>query len=79
MSRQSEKIQLVAVVRVDLDMHHKLPDTPPANWITVKEVLPTWDAAEEEVLRLNALNADKGAIYFASIARYYPHGRKTIS
>jgi hypothetical protein len=47
--------------------------------ITVKEVLPTWEEAEQEARRLNAINADKGCIYFGSVARYFPDGRPGLT
>ena len=45
----------------------------------MKEVLPTLEEAEQEVRRLNALAADKGCIYFAALARYFPEGRQGSS
>jgi hypothetical protein len=45
----------------------------------VKEILPTWEEAVREVERLNSLNADKRCIYFPSLARYFPHGRREPS
>jgi hypothetical protein len=68
---------LGAVLRLDRPFDGDLRRVfdEPINHITVKEVLPTWEEAEQEVQRLNALNADKGCVYFASLARYFPEGR----
>jgi hypothetical protein len=64
-----EKIQVYAVVRVD-PQYTALKDA-----VTVKEILPTLDEALLEVQRLNELNKDKGAEYFAQTTRYLPSGR----
>jgi hypothetical protein len=75
MTKEAEP--LFAVLRLDRpfdgDLQRVFDD--PRNHITVKEVLPTWEEAEQEVERLNALAADKGCIYFASLARHFPDGR----
>jgi hypothetical protein len=63
-----EKIQVYAVVRID-------GDYPVANAVTVKEILPTMEEASLEVQRLNKLNEEKGAKYFAQTTRYFPSGR----
>jgi hypothetical protein len=66
-----------AVLRLDRpfdgDLRRVFDD--PTHHITVKEVLPTWAEAEHEVQRLNTLNAEKGCVYFASLARYFRDGR----
>lgn len=68
---------LFAVLRLDRPFDGDLRRVfdEPRNHITVKEVLPTLEEAEQEVKRLNMLNADKGCVYFASLARYFPDGR----
>ena len=67
MSRPNARYDHVfAVVRVDT-FHH--PSAPTKDMITVKEVLWDKEAAEQEVERLNRLNADKGAVYFWKITR----------
>jgi hypothetical protein len=43
--------------------------------VTVKELLPTLEDAEQEVERLNTLNADKGCVYFAQMTRFFADGR----
>lgn len=63
-----EKIQVYAVVRIDGEYALE-------NAITVKEILPTMEEALLEVQRLNQLNKDKGAHYFAQATRYFPSGR----
>jgi len=67
---------LFAVLRLDrqFDDLRRVFDEP-WDYITVKEVLPTWEEAEQEVQRLNALAAEKGCVYFSSLARYFPEGR----
>jgi hypothetical protein len=62
------KVQVYAVVRVDEYSSGR-------DAITVKEVLPTIEAAEKEVERLNELNRDKGSYYFWQTTRYFPEGR----
>lgn len=72
---------LFAVLRLDraFDRDLRRVFDEPRNYITVKEVLPTLEEAEQEVRRLNALAADKGCIYFAELARYFPEGRQGSS
>lgn len=72
---------LAVVLRLDRPFDGDLARVfdEPTMHITVKEVLPTWEEAEQEVRRLNALNADKGCIYFASLARYFPDGRPGLT
>jgi hypothetical protein len=68
---------LFAVVRLDRPYDgdpDRLFDNP-SSYVVVKEVLPTSDEAEREAERLNALNADKGAVYFATPTRFFPNGR----
>lgn len=75
--RERAKIPLFAVVRID-HPHDGVSDRvfdDPSIYVTVKEVLPTFEDAEREVERLNRLNADKGCVYFASHTRYFPSGR----
>ena len=72
---------LFAVLRLDRPFDEDLRRVfdEPTHYITVKEVLPTWEEAEQEVQRLSALNAEKGCVYFASLARYFPDGRRGSS
>ena len=53
-----------AIVRIDL---FQSDDIPWKNKITVKKVVSSEDLAENEVARLNLLNADKGCQYFWQI------------
>lgn len=56
-----------AIVRVDaVDSSEclRLPDT-----ITVKKIMKSKEAAEQEVLRLNAVNSSKGCVYFTQLTR----------
>ncbi len=62
------KIQVYAVVRID--EYSSIRDS-----ITVKEILPTMEQAEQEVERLNRLKRDKGSFYFWQATRYFPEGR----
>lgn len=66
----AEKIQVFAIVRVDADITGD-------DAIAVKQVVPTLEDAEQEVARLNELNADKKARYFWRATRYFPGGRTT--
>jgi len=52
-----------AVVRVDAGQSNEI------DRISVKEIVWTLHHAEEEVARLNDLNAAKGAVYFWTPAR----------
>jgi hypothetical protein len=47
--------------------------------ITVKKIVTTAEHAESEVVRLNQLNADKGAIYFYQITRLDDETKTTSS
>ena len=69
----AEKQQVYAVVRTDV--HND------SNGIlfTVIEVLPTLEAAEAEVKRLNELKQGKQAVYFWQTTRFYPQGRDITS
>lgn len=51
-------------------------DDPWDALIKIKEVFPDADLAEEEVRRLNEINAEKNCRYFWQGARIYPEGRK---
>jgi hypothetical protein len=68
---------LFAVLRLDRPFDGDLQRVfaEPRLHIVVKEVLPTLEEAEQEEERLNMLNADKGCVYFASVARYFPTRR----
>ena len=63
-----------AVIRLDhsfTDLSHSAGATPQAAVIvTVKEIVPTRQAAEAEVERLNNLNAEKGCRYFWQQTRF---------
>jgi hypothetical protein len=50
-----------AVVRLD---EHHIAGTPREELVYIKEVLLSEDAVVAEVARLNALNGDKGSLYF---------------
>lgn len=63
-----EKIEVYAVVRIDGEYALE-------NAFTVKEILPTMEEALLEVQRLNQLNKDKNAQYFAQATRYFPSGK----
>jgi hypothetical protein len=72
MSRKHKPRQEVyAVVRVD--QFHS-PDTPWEHRITVKEVVTDAGLAQAEVDRLNALNKDKGCVYFKQMTRLFAEG-----
>jgi len=59
------KRQVYAIIRIDrFDTDASLEDI-----ITVTEIVSSLDAAEAEVLRLNALNGSKGSRYFWQTTR----------
>lgn len=68
MSKQ--KRQVYAVIRVDqfgdpaVSREERLPD-----WISVKEIVSSLEAAQAEVARLNELNGPKGSRYFWQTTR----------
>ena len=72
---------LFAVLRLDRPFDGDLRRVfdEPRNYITVKEVLPTFEEDRAGGAVLNALAANKGCIYFASLARYFPEGRQGSS
>lgn len=55
-----------AVVRADT---FQPDDVPQEERITVKKIVLSQENAEREVARLNALNIDKGVIYFWQMTR----------
>lgn len=80
------KIQVFAIVRVDSDPSPGLPASGPGvdpstlvnrsiAEVTVTSVLPSAEAAINEVERLNRLNGAKGARYYWMATRYYPEGK----
>jgi hypothetical protein len=73
----SRRQHVYAVVRIDLPDSESVDEIAgdPALWITVKEIVPTREEADKEVQRLNALNADKGCIYFSQVTRLFRDGR----
>jgi hypothetical protein len=60
-----------AVVRID---GYDIAGVPKESLITVKEVWLSPEQAESEVVRLNALNADKSAHYFMQYTRLQRDG-----
>jgi hypothetical protein len=64
MARQTH--HAYAVIRFDAFLGE---DVAIPQRITVKEVLTSQEAAEQEVARLNELNADKGCVYFWQMTR----------
>ncbi|MBJ7610344.1 MAG: hypothetical protein JF887_13070 [Candidatus Dormibacteraeota bacterium] len=66
-----EQIQVYAVVRHDRFQQSADPQVA----ISVKEVLPTLEAAEAEVSRLRALQESKDVDYFWQATRWFPSGR----
>ena len=83
----NSKIQVFAIVRIDSDPS---PGVPAASGpgvdpstlanrsiaeVTVTSVLPSAEAATNEVDRLNRLNGTKGARYYCMATRYYPEGK----
>lgn len=80
------KIQVFAIIRIDSEPPPGLPASGPgvdpsslANRsiaeVTVTSVVPSAEAAIEEVDRLNRLNSAKGARYYWTTTRYYPEGK----
>src|SRR3954470_21584378 len=80
------KIQVFAIIRIDSEPPPGLPAGGPGvdpstlvnrsiAEVTVTSILPTTEAALEEVERLNRLNSTKGARYYWMATRYYPEGK----
>lgn len=80
------KIQVFAIVRIDSEPSPGIPTGGPGvdpstlvnrsiAEVTVTSVLPSAEAAIDEVDRLNRLNAAKGARYYWMATRYYPEGK----
>jgi hypothetical protein len=67
LTRDIRPAPVVAILRFDffLDGH-----TAPESCVTVKGLVRTWEEAEREVDRLNALITDGKALYFAQHARW---------
>ena len=66
LSRNLKYDHVFAVIRVD--RFHD-PMAAPETAITVKKIVLSQQLAEAEVARLNALNGDKGSLYFWQITR----------
>ncbi len=66
-----EKRQVFAVLRFEKNWNQW---KDPQLAVAVTKVLPTFDEAEAEARRLNALNAAKGATYIVQATRYFPSG-----
>lgn len=67
------KIQVYAVVRLDLFLENLENPERLEQAVSVKEVVPTVQEAEAEVQRLNS---DKDVRYFWQATRYFPDRRK---
>jgi hypothetical protein len=68
-SIQKQMQHVYAIVRCEADDY---PNPDPAARITVKKIVWTEDRAEAEVVRLNALGAEKGVRYFVQMTRLEP-------
>lgn len=55
-----------AIIRFD---SFQLPDAPPDELVTIKMIVWDQEVAEQEVARLNSLNAGKGSVYFWQMTR----------
>ena len=85
MSAKPRYIQAYAIIRVDdspYDFWHDAecivgnaaqPSPGPSN-VKVKEVVATAEEAQREVVRLNALNAEKGCKYFWQSTHVFLNG-----
>ena len=69
-------VRAYAVVRLDTFLG---PDASIQDVVTVKEVLPTLDAAEREVRRLNELAKDGGVTYCSQPTRWFREGRNRVN
>jgi hypothetical protein len=69
---RSSPVCMYAVCRYDWSLDG--PDVDPSLLFTVKEVRPTPEEADAEVVRLNGLNGEN-ATYFVQVARVYPDTR----
>jgi hypothetical protein len=72
MSSHKEREEVFAILRWDGFLGS---DTAPQGRVTVKEVVRSQALAEAEVVRLNALNEDKGAHYWWQTTRLFPQGQ----
>jgi hypothetical protein len=66
-----ERVEVYAVIRID-------ESASGDGAITVKEIVPTMEEAQQEVERRNRVNHDKPCHYFAQYTRFYPHGRNVV-
>lgn len=57
-----------AVVRIDVPIDVEYPE----NSISVVKVLSSQTAAQQEILRLNGINSDKGCRYMLQTTRLVP-------
>jgi hypothetical protein len=73
-SRNLKYDHVFAIVRVD--RFHD-PVATPETAIMVKKIVRSEQLAEDEVARLNALNRDKGSLYFWQITRLERSGELT--
>jgi hypothetical protein len=75
--RGKPKTHVCAILRIDVDWFRiDDPESPDGlRGIDITEVLPTYEMAEAEAARLNALNGGKGYRYYAMTTRFYPEGR----
>lgn len=69
------KVPIHVVVRVDPPIDNFDPDALGMR-ITPVAAVPTWEEADAEARRLNALNGHKGCVYFWAYTRFYPGGRQ---
>jgi hypothetical protein len=70
-----EKQQVFAIVRIEhQDRLSHIPRDEVPTWVRVQKVLPDAQAAVAEAERLNALNGDRGAWYYAVPTRWFPQG-----
>lgn len=72
--RRPPKVPIWVVVRVDPPLDRYDAESL-RNRITLVEAFPERREADDEVERLNELNAGKGSVYLSTATRFFPEGR----
>ena len=74
-SKYKEKEHVWVVMRFDrFVLKEKVTDRDVESAVSVKEIVTTEEIAQEEVKRLNHINADKDVYYWYCLGRLFPEG-----